>query len=110
MRDKPETVEMELNPVRRPKLTTAEIYSLKAVTLGTATPQAQILCMETILLKLCRPYDIPYRKDRTQQDMVIGGQIIGKHIISYVNIESQGLNLDKLSIEQLGLTEQNDES
>ena len=102
----------EINPIRMPDLTPAEIYAIKALQLGEANRHQQQLALDTIITTLCGTYDTPYRSDVNQTHLAIGQQRIGQMLVKIVNVDSQRLNLDKISLESIpeAETEQNDEN
>ncbi len=95
----------ELNPIRRPSLTKAEIYAIKSLQLGSPREQ---LALETILNVFCDTYGNPYRTSARQTDICIGKMTVGQFIVWCLNTGSENLNLDKAAIKQLGLDTEQD--
>ena len=63
-----------------------EILAIQAVHRGEATPPQQTLCLNAIMVKLCRMHDMPYAGDTHDSAFLAGRIHTGQRILHTTHI------------------------
>jgi hypothetical protein len=99
---KPDVNDLRINPIKRAKFEKKEIYALTALMRSEATPDQQKLAIETLLgPKICDTWGMSFRMDDRLTCIALGAQNVGQTLVHVANVASQGLNADKLSLENI---------
>jgi hypothetical protein len=81
------------DPLERPDYVEADLYALRAVSRGDATPDQQRRAMDFLIKAVCGTYDMPYRPgDPHDTAFACGKQWVGQAIVWFLNSAPTKLN------------------
>ena len=75
-----------------PALSNMEVYALRALESGEATPHEQRLALAAILKKLCRSYDQHFVPESDRETVFLEGRgFVGQQILKFLRLDANQL-------------------